>query len=250
MFINTEIYPRNCSIYGSSHLPSLVGAASLVNTCGVLVFATPDGNEYYIFMDGITPSLGGVNEVMTGGIGTVGCALGAAVAPAPNPIGIQDGLSVLGGQRMSSSVYISAGISPRDGSPMSGALAMATGKGTNQGARYLFMSKTAANTWQLCCDSENMYLQNTPGAIPVGTPVVGSGALGAFRDGRTIIGNDQRAGGYPPVLFVDSGGRGAGFAFEFGGQDDQGKAVVMYISDLTGMPTFVTPAAWLTWNGS
>src|SRR5215471_21107828 len=101
MLATTTMYPRNCSIYGSERIPCILGAASIVNTCGVLVFATPDGNEFYIFMDGITPSLGGVNEVWAGGIGTVGCALGPPVSPGQITLQGHDGMSVIGGSRVS-----------------------------------------------------------------------------------------------------------------------------------------------------
>jgi hypothetical protein len=243
----SQAYPRNCSIYGSEHIPSALGAASVVTTCGVLVFATPDGNEYYIFMDGLTPALGGVNEVMAGGIGSVGCDLGPPVTPGPNTIGGYDGLSVLGGERVSSSVAIASGV--WNNTPICGALALMTAHGNAAG--FLFMSKTAANTWQLEIGTEAQWLAGT-GGLAVGTPVVGSGALGLQRDGRTVIGNSRRDNAaFPPCVFVVSGGRGAGFAFEFGGAQDQGKAVIMYFPDpQPATPLFVVPSAFITWNNS
>jgi hypothetical protein len=240
----STVYPRNCSIYGSEHLPSVLGAASLVNTCGVLVFQTPDGNEFYIFMDGFTPALGGVNEVMAGGIGSVGTDLGPPVTPGQVPIGGYDGLSVLGGPRVSSSVFIGAGYLPN----VSGALAMMTNYGNSAGFLYLF--RTGTNTWQLMLGTEAYWLAGVAGTV-VGTPVVGSGALGDIREGRSIVvGNNLRPGGSPPCLFIQSGGRGAGFGFEFGGPQDQGKAVIMYFPDTASAPLFVIPGDWLAWNQS
>ena len=254
MLPTTTLYPRNVSIYGTEKSPSVVASASLAGTQGILCLQAPDGNEFYIFMDGIIPSFGGVNEVMIGGIGTVGCHIGAAVAPAaPTSLMWRDLLSTIGSQRVSSSIAIAANTVAN----LSGALAMQTGHG-NIGA-YLFLHKTATSTWELMVGTEAQFLADTGGVV-VGTPVVGSGALGfnptetsARRDGRTIIGNSRADNiRLPGVLFIQSGGRGAGLALESGEVQIQGgkggTGVVMYIPDPIAAPLFVTPDAWLAWN--
>jgi hypothetical protein len=156
---------------------------------------------------------------------------------------VRDGLSIYGGQRVSSSVFIAANkVLNR-----SGALAMMTGHGSL--ARFLYLINTAANTWQLNIGTEQQYIAGSV-ATAVGTPVVGSGALGMIRVGRTIFQNTRAEIRNAPCMFILSGGRGAGFAFEFGGEDAQGKGVVMYFPDPTGVPLFVTPDVWTAWNRS
>lgn len=254
MLPQTTLYPRNVSMYGTEKSPSLVASASLAGTQGILCFQAPDNNEFYIFMDGQTPSFGGKNEVMAGTIGTVGCNIGTAIAPAaPTSPLWRDFLSTIGSQRVSSSIAIAA--NPVSG--LSGALAMQTGHGNLAVWMYLF--NAGVNTWQLCCGTEAQFLSKVAGSVLVGTPVVGSGALGFQiaetanrRDGRTIIGNSRADNvRLPGVLFIQSGGRGAGVALESGEMQMQGgKGVVMYFPDPIAVPLFVTPDAWFTWNGS
>lgn len=242
MLLQSQVFPRNCSVFGTENSPSVLGAASIVNTCGVLVFEAPDGNEFYIFTDGLIPSFGGVNEVMIGGIGAVGTHIGPAVTPTVPAFSVRDGISVIGGPRVSSSVFLASNKLMN----RSGALAMMTGNGSQ--ARFLYLINTAANTWQLTIGSEAQYLANSA-ATTVGTPVVGSGALGMIRLGRTIIQNTRQEIRNAPVAFIISAGRGAAFGFEFGGEDAQGKAMFMYFPE-TGVPLFVTPDVWFAWNQS
>jgi len=248
------LYPRSVSMFGSENSPSLVASASLPGTQGILCLQAPDGNEFYIFMDGQTPAFGGVNEVMAGTIGTVGCDIGPPVVPAaPSSPAWRDFMSTIGSQRVSSSIAISG--NPVSG--YSGALAMLTGHGTI--AAYMYLFNTGANTWQLCVGTEAQFLGKVAGTALVGTPVVGSGALGftpaeqsTRRDGRTIIGNSRADNiRLPGVMFIQSSGRGAGYAMESGEMQMQGgMGVVMYFPDPIAAPLFVQPDAWLTWNGS
>jgi hypothetical protein len=242
MLPQSLVFPRNCSVFGTENSPSLLVSTSIINTCGVLVFETPDGNEFYIFTDGLIPSMGGVNEVMIGGIGSVGTALGPAITPAPPTVPLRDGMSVLGSQRVSSSIFIASNkILGR-----SGALAMMTGNGLQ--ARFLYLTSTGANTWRLNLGTENQYLSGSQATL-VGSPVVGSGALGMIRLGRTIIQNTRGEIRNAPVAFIISAGRGAGFGFEFGGENLQGNGMIMYFPE-SGVPLFVTPDQWWAWNQS
>jgi hypothetical protein len=246
----STLYPRDVSNYGTERVRSLVGLISLPNTQGVLCLQAPDGNEFYIFQDGITPSFGGVNEVMAGTVGSVGCHIGAAVTPAFPSISLRDGLTVVGSRRLSSSLAIAAS------DTLSGALGMMTSFG-NVGA-FIYLHKTATNTWQLMIGTEAQFLADA-GGTAVGTPVVGSGAISPTsnlgfdrREGRTIIGNSKGTHKhYPGVMFIESAGRGAGLAFEYGTEDlEPNVAVVMYFPDAVTAPAFVQPTQWVQWNAS
>jgi hypothetical protein len=252
MLPQSTLYPRDVSNYGTERMRSLVGLISLPNTQGVLCLQAPDGNEFYIFQDGLTPSFGGVNEVMAGTVGAVGCHIGAAVTPAFPPTSMRDGLTIIGSRRLSSSLAIAAS------DTLSGALGMMTGFG-NIGA-FLYLHKTATNTWQLMIGTEAQFLADA-GGTAVGTPVVGSGAIDATRatlgferhEGRTIIGGNKGKDRHlPGVMFIESAGRGAGLAFEYGTDDETGAvtspAVVMYFPDAVTAPAFVQPLLWLQWN--
>jgi hypothetical protein len=250
MLPQSILYPRDVSNYGTERVRSLVGLISLPNTQGVLCLQAPDGNEFYIFQDGITPSFGGVNEVMAGTIGAVGCHIGAAVTPAFPSISLRDGLTIMGSRRLSSSLAIAAS------DTLSGALGMMTGFG-NVGA-FLYLHKTATNTWQLMIGTEAQFLADA-GGTAVGTPVVGSGVISPAsnlgferREGRTTIGGNKGKDRHlPGVMFIESAGRGAGLSFEYGVEDlDVNTAVVMYFPDPIAAPLFVQPTAWVQWNAS
>lgn len=255
MLPQSTLYPRDVSNYGSEHMRSLVGLISLPNTQGVLCLQAPDGNEFYIFQDGNFPSFGGVNEVMAGGIGAVGCHIGASVVPSIPSTSLRDGLTIIGSRRVSSSLAIAS--NPVSG--LSGCLGMMTGYGNV--AAFLYLLNTAANTWQLTIGTEAQFLAKA-GGTAVGTPVVGSGNISPTQitlpfhrhEGRTVIGgnhgNDKRL---PGVMFIESAGRGAGMAFEYGAGDEMtaplvDPAVIMYFPDAVTAPAFVTPDAWVTWN--
>ena len=258
MIPNTTLYPRDVSTFGTERTRSLVGLISLPNTQGVLCLQAPDGNEFYIFQDGITPSFGGVTQVMAGSIAGGGCNIGTAVTPTRPTSPIRDGLTIMGSRKVSSSLAIAA--NPVAGTAgLSGCLAMMTGYGN--AAAYLYLHKTAANTWQLTIGTEAQFLADT-GGTAVGTPVVGSGSISPTQitmpferhEGRVVIGNNSSRGNnrLPSVMFIESAGQGAGLAFEYGTDDDTGPvtspAVVMYFPFPIAAPVFVTPDAWMAWN--
>jgi hypothetical protein len=136
---------------------------------------------------------------------------------------------------------------------------MMTGYGA--AAAYLYLHKTAANTWQLMIGTEAQFLADA-GGIAIGTPVVGSGSIAPGQitmpfekhEGRVVVGGSYSRGNnrLPSVMFIESAGQGAGLAFEYGTDDDTGPvsspAVVMYFPYPIAAPVFATPDAWAAWN--
>lgn len=239
-------YPRKVSSFGTERLPCAVAIQSKLATCGVLAMGRrggPDPNgpsvnnpaEFYIYLNSLTPMLGGVNEVMNNPAG--GTALGAAVAAAPfNPRNYR-GTTVLGSDRVSSSVKACGRefVSNNLRLPAIGIMNTGATKVT-----YLYVTEPG----RFLCYGDDVAWQAGDATTKVAATAApaSSGSLGNRRDGRTCFGNDDEG----EALVVESGGKSGAFILLSG---DHTVAIALYIN-ASGVPVFDTAANWYTYTTS
>jgi hypothetical protein len=206
--------------------------------------STSNPNEYYIYLNGtnpVTPMAGGVTEVMTNPGG--GVALSAAVAASQFIPRNYRGVSILGSNRVSSSVKICGPVKVTNNVNLP-----AFGIMYNNGAAimYFYVTEGTAPAPQLCYGDEAAWQagNNThPIAVTLpGTLPAGSGSLGNLRDGRTVFGNDDDS----EALVIESAGKSGALIFLAG---DHQTAVALYI-DATASAKFDTAANWYAYATS
>lgn len=221
-----KTYPRNTNVVGSARHPSILIAASMPTTCGVFVFQSQNGNEGYIYINGINPSTvmwGGLNEVMNNPAGGVAITGNLITHPAaPKQFRIPPGWILYGGPRVSSSIFL-RGAYTTTGTPkwLPPAVAIGIGpanKDTLQSDRqYLFMLEQAA-ALNLYSGVEADYL-NPPGSATQLATIPASGGMSSTtfptilnwstlrRDGRSTLSDNYR--GFNGPLIVQSTGNAA-----------------------------------------
>jgi hypothetical protein len=239
-------YPRKVTALGSERAVSAIGIQSKLSTCGVLVMgrgggpspAGPSPNnpaEYNIYLDGtttVTPRIGGVTEVMTSP-GT-GVAIGTAIPTSPwDPSGVR-GVTVLGSDRVSSSVKVCGPKFTANNAnlPAFGIMYSASSK-----IMYFYITEGA--TPQLCYGDEVAWAAGDPTNHMALTIPAGSGSLGNRRDGRTVFGYDDDS----EALVVESAGKSGAIILLSG---DHKTAIALYI-DATNTPKFDVAANWMTY---
>jgi hypothetical protein len=243
-----SIYPRKVTALGAENIVSAVAIQSKLSTCGVLVLGrkggpSPEGpspnnpTEYYIYLDGtnpVTPRVGGVTEIMTSP-GT-GVAIGAAVpAGVWNPDGVR-GITILGSNRVSSSVKVCGPpkVTNNVNLPAFGIMYL--------GGNIMYFYVTEGATPQLCYGNETAWQAGDPTNHMALTVPAGSGSLGNRRDGRTVFGNDNDS---EAVVVASSGKSGAVILVS----GDHATGVALYI-DATNTPKFDTAANWYAYATS
>jgi hypothetical protein len=242
-------YPRKVTALGAENIVSAIAIQSKLSTCGVLVLgrkggpspAGPSPNnpaEYYIYLDGtnpVTPKIGGVTEIMTSP-GT-GVSIGAAVPTGVwNPDGVR-GISILGSNRVSSSVKVCGPEKVTNNVNLPAFGIMYSGA-----SKIMYFYVTEGATPQLCYGDETAWQAGDPTNHMALTVPVGSGSLGNRRDGRTVFGNDDEG----EALVVESAGKSGAIILVSG---DHGTGVALFI-DATNTPKFDTAANWLTYATS
>jgi hypothetical protein len=239
-------YPRKVSSLGTERIPCAVAIQSKLNTCGVLAMGRrggPDPNgpsvnnpaEFYIYLNSLTPMLGGVNEVMNNPAG--GTALGAAVAAASFEPRAFRGTTVLGSSRVSSSVKI-CGPSFVSNNLRLPALGIMNTGGTK--VTYLYVTEPG----RFLCYGDEVAWQAGDATLKVAVAAApaSSGSLGNRRDGRTVFGNDDEG----EAFVVESAGKSGAIILLSG---DHTVGVALYIG-ATGAPIFDTAANWYTYTRS
>ncbi len=239
-------YPRKVTALGTERFPCAVAVQSKLTTCGVLVMgrkggASPEGPstsnpaEFYIYLDGtttLTPRIGGVTEVMTSpGTGT---ALGAAVTAAPFDTRGYRGVTVLGSDRVSSSVKVCGPPKVTDNVNLP-----AFGIMYNRGANVMYFYVTEPARFLCYGDETAWQAGDATGKVAITAAPASSGSLGNLRDGRTVFGNDDDS----EALVVESAGKSGALILLSG---DHKTAVALYI-DGTNTPKFDTAANWVAY---
>jgi len=245
------MYPRKVSALGTERFPSALLILSKLSTSGILLMgrkggASPEGpsannpHESYLYLNGtnpLTPMMGGVTEVMTNPGG--GVALGAAV-----PQGLWRGerfrgITILGSDRVSSSVKICGPklVTNNVNLPAFGIM-------YNKGAAIMYFYVVEGASRYFCYGDETAW-QAGDATHKVGASLAlpaGSGSLGNLRDGRSVFGNDDES----EALVIESAGKSGALIL---GSGDHMTAVALYI-DGTGAPHFDTAANWYTYTTS
>lgn len=256
------LYPRKVTTFGAEDKVSALLIKSKLATCGVFVFGYEGGpngptvnppHEVYMYLNGtspITPMVGGVNEIMNAPAS--GQPLGPAVIPTLWEFDNLRGITVLGSDRVSSSVKFAAAL-PNVAKPVP---PPAVGIMCHAAADIVYVYvgyPVDANHFILCYGDETHWLAgdttNQIAVTPPATAIVGTGGLGNYRDGRTVFGNDRifgQATAQPDALVIASHGASGALILASG---DHTASVAMYI-DATGKPVFDTGANWLAFAGS
>ena len=238
-------YPRKVSALGTERHASALVIVSKLSTCGVLVLGrrggpSPEGPspnnpaEFYIYLDGtdpVTPRIGGVTEIMTSP-GT-GVALGAAVPKGQFNYDVVRGVTILGSNRVSSSVKICGPTKVTNNVNLP-----AFGIMYNGGIKYFYVTEPSRS---LCYGDETAWQAGDETNV-LGIAPASSGSLGNLRDGRTVFGNDDES----EALVIESGGKSGAIILASG---DHATAVALYI-DGTGTPKFDLASTWFTYANS